>query len=115
MDRITELADRLGKEIAASPAAKELHLAREALHAETDLANTLKTFQDQTAKIAQIESEGKPVEVDDKHKLRDMHNKLVASATFKKFTAAQVAYVDMMRKVNEALQRQIGQAEDGKD
>jgi cell fate (sporulation/competence/biofilm development) regulator YlbF (YheA/YmcA/DUF963 family) len=108
---ITELAERLGKAIAASPEATKLREARDALAGEPELSKVLKEFQDQSEKIATLESENKPVEVDDKHKLRGLHEKLVASETFKKYTAAQVDYVDMMRKVNDALQAPLGETE----
>ena len=111
MEEMIQLAKRLGKAIAASSEATGLREARKALQAEPELSKTLEEFQHQSEKIAQLEAENKPVEVDDKHKLRGLHEKLVASETFKKYTAAQVDYVDMMRKVNDALRGPLGETE----
>ena len=111
MDAIIQLAERLGKAIADSPAATKLQEARKAMAGEADLTKTLDEYQKQSQKVAMLESENKPVEVADKHALRDLQDKLVSADAFKKFTAAQVDYVDLMRKVNEALQSQLSQIE----
>lgn len=111
MDEITQLAERLGKAIAASPEATRLRKAREAMDAAEDVSKTLEEYRDQSEKVARLEAENKPVEVDDKHRLRDLHAKLVSSDVFKQFTAAQVDYVDMMRKVNGALQDPLADTE----
>jgi len=107
VDDITSLAERLGKAIADSPQAKRLHEARQGLHADKDLEKLLNDYQDQSEKIARLEGENKPVEVEDKHKLQGLHDRLVSSEPFKKFTAAQVEYMDLMRQVNEAMQAQM--------
>jgi len=107
-----ELASRLGKAIADSPQAVALRAARAALNAEAELTSTLGEYQKQADKIAQLEREQKPVEVEDKHKLQELNDKLVASEVFKKFTAAQVEYVDLMRKVNDAIRRELAETEE---
>ncbi|MHC4295332.1 MAG: YlbF family regulator [Planctomycetota bacterium] len=111
MDAIIELARRLGKAIADSPQGQTLTEARKAIDDEKNLQELLKDFQNQSQKIAHLEAEQKPVDVEDKHKLQELHDKLMGSEEFKKYTAAQVEYVDLMRKVNEALQEQLGAAE----
>ena len=110
-DAIVELAGRLGKAIADSPAAAELRAARKAVTDHPEAGRLFKEFQDQSLKIAKLESEEKPVEVDDKHKLRDLHEKLIATEQFKKFTAAQVEYADLMRQVSEAMQSKLEEGE----
>jgi len=105
---ILDLAERLGKAIAAAPQAKKLQEARAALREEPGTDELLNQFRQQSEKIARLQGENKPIEVDDKHKLEELHNKLVASEAFKKLTAAQVDYVDLMRKVNTRMQQQMG-------
>lgn len=107
MDNIIELAERLGKAIAESPQAARLRKARSGMDAEQGTAKLMEDFQVQSDKMAHLEAENKPVEVEDKHKLQDLHQKLVASQAFKALAAAQVEYVDLMRKVHEALGRQL--------
>ena len=111
MADIVELAQRLGKAINESPQAAALRAARAALSAEAEVTQLLKEYQDQADRIAQQEQDQKPVEVDDKHKLQALQDKLFGAETFKKFTAAQVEYVDMMRQVNAALREQLMETE----
>ena len=107
-----ELATRLGKAMAESPQATALREARTAMSNEPDLIQTLADYQEQAARIAQLEREQKPTEVADKHRLQELNDKLVASQEFKKFTAAQVEYVDLMRKVNEEIRRELAETEE---
>ena len=111
MTDIIELAQRLGKEISESTQADNLRAAREEMNKQGEITQLLKDYQTQAEKIAKLEHENKSVEVDDKHKLQELHGKLVASDVFKKFTAAQVEYIDMMRQVNKTLQKQLAETE----
>ncbi len=109
MADITELAERLGKAINSSPQAAALRAARKSLEADPQLSQLLKDYQAQAGKIDRLEGDNKPVEVEDKHKLQELQDKLFASETFKAFTAAQVEYVDLMRQVNSVLREQLAE------
>ena len=111
MEHTIELAQRLGKSISESPQADNLRAARKEMNTQGEITQLLKDYQAQTEKVTKLEQEKKPVEVDDKHKLQQLHGKLVASDVFKKFTAAQVEYIDLMRQVNETLQKQLAETE----
>lgn len=111
MAAIIELAERLGKLIADSPEAAALRAAREEMSKHPDVGQMLEDFGAHQDKLAKLQGEGKPIEVDDKHKLQELHGKLVGSEVFKKLTAAQVDYVDLMRKVNEAIGRHLAATE----
>jgi len=105
---ILELARRLGEAIGQSPQSAKLQETRKALDAEPETRQLLAEYQAQAEKIAVLEEANKPVEVDDKHRLQSLHDKLVASAAFKKYTAAQVDFLDVMRQVNEAISEGMG-------
>ena len=107
MQEILDLAQRLGKAVAASPEAAKLRDAQKALETEADTAKLLEDYAAQSQTVAQLQRDRKPVEVEDKHKLQELHDKLVASEAFKKLTAAQVEYADVMRRVNEAIGSQL--------
>jgi len=111
MEQVMELAQSLGKAIAASSQAQKLVDARKQLSAQPQVEQLLKDFQQQSEKIARLEKEQKPIEVEDKHKLEELSSKLVSNDLFKKFTAAQVDYVDLMRKVNDALRKELAPIE----
>ena len=111
MNEILEMADKLGKAMAASPQAKALQDARKLLDAQPELLATLKQVREHSDKLARLEQEKKPIEVEDKHRMDELQDKLLASDVFKKFTAAQVEYVDLMRQVNDILRRQLAAVE----
>lgn len=111
MSAITELAERLGKTIADSPEALALRKARTAMDAQPELGQLLKEFQEQSDKVARLQAENATIEVADKHKLRDLQDKLLGQDVFKKFTAAQMEYVDLMRQVNAALSKNLADTE----
>lgn len=111
MDPIIELAERLGKSIADSPQAQSFRAAQEEFNKNADAVQVYEDFQQQSEKLAGLEAENKPVEVADKHRLQELRDKLMADETFKKVSATQVEYVDLMRKVNAAMQKHLSPAE----
>ena len=115
MDPIIEQAEKLGKAIAESPAAVKLRAARKDVNGNAELSQLLRDYQTQSEKLARLEQDNKPVEVDDKHKLKELEEQLLSSEQFKKLTAAQVDYVDLMRKVNSALRQQLNEVEGEED
>jgi cell fate (sporulation/competence/biofilm development) regulator YlbF (YheA/YmcA/DUF963 family) len=112
VEETIELARRLGKAIASSPEAGRLRQARKAMNDEPGLSQLLDEFGRQSGKVAELEADNKPIEVSDKRRLQELNDKLISNAVFKKYTAAQVDYVDLMRKVNEALQGQLSAIEE---
>lgn len=110
-DTIIELAARLGRSIQESSQAASLREARKELDQHKDVLDLLKEYQDQLEKVQKLEDENKPVEVSDKHRLQEIQGKLISNDVFKKYTAAQVEYVDLMRQVNTALHRQLAETE----
>jgi len=111
-DAIISMAEKLGKAIADSPAAANLQQARDAVAAEDGTGELIEQFQKQSMKMAQLEHENKPIEVEDKKALQEIHGKLVSSPAFKKLTAAQVEFADLMRKVSQTIQSQLGADEE---
>jgi cell fate (sporulation/competence/biofilm development) regulator YlbF (YheA/YmcA/DUF963 family) len=112
MDTIIQLAEQLGKAIRQSPQDAALRAARKLISTRPDLKGLHEDYQKQLAKIATLERSGKPVEVDEKHKLQALHDKMVAASEFKDLVEAEMEYVDLLRKVNATLHAQLGQNEE---
>lgn len=112
MQAILDLAAQLGKAIAECPQAAKLRAAKEELHRHADLTAILKDFSAQADKVAHLEAENKPVEVADKHRLEELEGKLISHDVFKRYTAAQMDYVDLMRKVNAELRPHLAGVEE---
>ena len=111
MSEIIDLATKLGKAIGDSPQAAALKEARKTMEGQADLIKLLQEYNQQAQKIGQMEDQNKPIEVDDKRKLQELHEKLVASDVFKKMQMAQVGYVDLMRQVSTAIHGQLAEIE----
>jgi len=112
MPTIAELAAQLGQAVANSPQAAKLKAARAELDRHADIAAMLKEFSAQAEKLAKLEEANKPVEVADKHKLQELQDKLVSHEIFKRYTAAQMDYVDLMRQVNAELRKHLAGVEE---
>jgi len=113
MDAIIELARQLGEAISNSNQAAALRSVRQEMTGQDELMKLMSDYEQQMDRISKLESEGKPVEVDDKRALRDLHDSLVSNPTFKKFNEAQMEYIDLMRKVNEAMRVKLKETEEG--
>jgi len=110
-EKILHLAEQLGESLAQAEPTVKLKAAREALKKEPQVSELLEQYHQQVRKMAELEQQQEPVELDDKHKLQQLEDKLLGSEAFKKFTAAQVDYVDLLRKVNAAIRRPLGEPE----
>lgn len=111
MSEIIDLADKLGKAIADSSQVAALRAARKAVEGQPDLTRTMQEYNQQAHKLGELSEQNKPIEVDDKRKLEELHRKLIASDVFKKFQAAQVDYMDLMRQVSMAVHKPLGEVE----
>ena len=111
MDEIIALAEKLGKAISQSPQAAALQKAQADLQEDPEARKLLVAFQAMTQQLAKKEAEQTPIEPEDKRKYEEIHRMLIASAAFKAFNAAQVEYVDVIRKANDAIRAQLGGGE----
>jgi cell fate (sporulation/competence/biofilm development) regulator YlbF (YheA/YmcA/DUF963 family) len=113
MDEIIKLAEELGKKIAAEAVTKTF-VERQQVLAKDQIAQKLvEEFQKHAQKLAQLEAQGRAIEVGEKHKLSDLQAQLAGNMSVKEFMTAQMRYMDLMRRVNQAVMAQLGDANDG--
>lgn len=103
MDQLIELAKRLGRQMAAHERTTLLKQAQQSVDDDKEAAELIKAYQAQAERIAALEKENKPIEVDDKHKLTELEGKLGTHPTLAELTRRQVDFVEMMRKVKQAI------------
>ena len=111
MERLIELARNLGRNIAEHERFLEFQKARQTVNDDPDAAELIKSYQDQAARIQKRESENQPIEVDDKHKLRELEAQIASHPILAELTRRQADYIELMRKVNRALEEQLQSAE----
>lgn len=114
MDEILQQARRLGRAIHDSPQARALRQAQKAFDDDPDAGKLFEEAREQMDKVRRLEQANQPVEVADKHRLDELQNRLAASETFKRYSSAQVDYLDLMRKVDQAMRDELG-ADDAPD
>ena len=108
---ILDMAQKLGQALVESAPWQTLHAAGRALHEQKDVVDTLNAFQQQAGKMQTLEQQGKPIEVDEKRKYQVLHDKLVASDVFKRYTAAEMEFSDLMRQVHATIRKQVADAD----
>jgi len=80
-----------------------LHAAQKKVHDDAAAQKILKDYQQQANLIRRRESEGKPIEPDDKRKLAELERGMAANDALKAMMRAQADYLDLMNQVHEAI------------
>ncbi|MEM9790326.1 MAG: YlbF family regulator [Planctomycetota bacterium] len=98
-------ARRLGEMIADHDAAKQLEAALKALEGDVDAQRALTDLNRHLQAIAEKERDGRPIEVEDKHRAESLQKAVVRSKTLRDLQVAQMDYSDLMRQVQDAIER----------
>ncbi len=107
MQEIIEQARKLGQMIAANERTKALKEMEKALDSDQQAQELLQEYQKQAEHIEKLEMSGSPIEVSDKHKMRDLEQQMALNQTLKNITAKQVDFVELMNKVKSEIDAQI--------
>ena len=107
MDELLNAAGALGKLIAAQPSFQHLRDAENAVKNDADTKKLLDDFERQRAKIEQLESERKPVSVEDKHEMKRLSDAVHGSPKLQSLVRAQADYMEFMNKINDAIRAAI--------
>lgn len=107
MDDIIHHARELGKRIASHPRTTAFMTTARAVAADADAQTVLKSYQEQVERLRRLEAEGKPIEVDDKHKLADAEARVAGNDKLKAMMKHQADYLEMMNRVNHAIDEAI--------
>jgi cell fate (sporulation/competence/biofilm development) regulator YlbF (YheA/YmcA/DUF963 family) len=110
--KLVELAEKLGTEMAASKATREFKHRSHEVAADAEAQAVLKNFQSQLDLMAKKQHEGKPIEVAEKHALRDLQEKTYNHDKLKALMAARADYVEMVQQVNDILGKHLSAGEE---
>ncbi len=112
MDEILEQASKLGKLIAQDPRARNMAAAQKALEQSSEDRQLLTDYEDGQHQIALLEQQGKPIEPEDKVKLADLHQSVIASQVIKDLLKAQTDYIELMTAVSGRVETQATERSD---
>lgn len=110
-DDIVKQARTLGETIAAHPRARSFIAAQDAIDGDADAQKLLGDYQRHVHHIQTLESQGKPIEVADKHKLRDLQGAMAGNDALKQLMRTQADYLELMNRVHEAMEGAIAPQE----
>lgn len=100
---ILDSAQALGKQIGTHEASIKFEKSLKALQADVEAQRLLNDYQRHMAKIAEKESKGDPIEVEDKRQLEDLQSQVVNHPTLRDLQVSQMDYLDLMRQVDESI------------
>ena len=103
MERVLALAERLGKLIAETAAYQALRKAEAAVRADTEAGESVKRLHEAEVQIATKESEGKPIEPEEKHRLAELRDAVHDNEALQALAKAQADYMAIMNQVNKAI------------
>lgn len=96
-------AQALGEALAAHPTVKAHYAAQQAVRADAAAQKLLSDYQTQLTRLRQLEAELKPIEVDDKQKIKSLEAQMAGQASLKTLMRTQADYVALMSQVNNAI------------
>jgi len=102
-DEIIRTARDLGKRISTHEAAKKFEQTLRALEKDQDAQRALNDYHRHVQSIAEKEANGKPIEVADKRRLQELQGQMATNAILREFQMAQMDYLDLMRKIDDAM------------
>lgn len=109
MKEIIETAEKLGKQITASERFKAVEAAREEIEGDEALQADMKALNEVSDKIAQLEKDVKPVEPDDKRRLRELQEKVTGHPKLQALARVEADLAELMNRVNRAIHAQFAE------
>ena len=99
-DAVLEAAAQLGSRLAAHPAYAAFNAVMKKLEADTEAQRLVTDLRRHQQGMAEKEQGGQPIEVSDKHKLRDLQAAAAGNALLREMQTVEMDYVDLMRQVD---------------
>jgi cell fate (sporulation/competence/biofilm development) regulator YlbF (YheA/YmcA/DUF963 family) len=100
---ILAAAEKLGEQLAQHDAAKKLESALKALQSNVESQRVLNDYNRHLQSLGEKEAAGRPIEVEDKHKLESLQKAVIMNPLLRQFQTAQMDYVDLLRRVDDAM------------
>lgn len=109
--QVLELAEKLGKLIAEHPVVEKYRQAQKSLSEDPDAARLMNDFDQQLTQLLQQEQAGQPITDAQRGKLESIQTVLAANLRVKALSIAQYDLSDLLRRVSQAWQRPVAEAQ----
>ena len=111
--QIMDAADKLGQMVAQHPAIDKYKQAQKALADDPDASRLLNEFNRQLMTLARQEESGMPVSDAQRHSLEGLQAQLASHLKIKALNMAQVEFIDLLRRVSDAIRSKISDQPNG--
>ena len=112
-EKILAEADKLGQLVAQHPAVERYKSAQKAVADDPDAGRAMAEFERQLENLARQEATGMPITDAQRGQLESAQSRIVSNITVKNLSMAQVEFIDLLRKVNQAVQSKVVDAAGG--
>lgn len=102
-EAVLEAAAQLGALLAAHPAYAAFNDVMKKLEGDTDAQRLVTDLRRHQQATAEKEQSGQPIEVADKHQLRDLQAAAAGNALLREMQTVEMDYVDLMRQVDAKI------------
>ena len=106
--QIMEEAEKLGKVVAQHPAVARYKQAQKAVADDPEAGRMLADMDRQIETLSRQEQAGLPITDAQRAALEAAQNRVVSHIKIKNWNLAQVEFVDLLRKISQTIQRQLG-------
>ena len=100
---ILDLATQLGELIADHGSLKALNAATKAFEADINSQRAMTDYQRFAQSLQQKAQDGGAIEVEDKRKLEELQQAVIANPLLANMQRAEMDYLDLLRKVDAAI------------
>lgn len=107
LNEILDAANKLGEMVAKHPAVQKYKDAQKAVSADPEAGRLLGDFEKELVSLSRQEQSGLPVTEAQQQKLQAIQSRIVSNLRIKALNLAEVEFYDLLRKVNQAVLRQV--------
>lgn len=111
--QILDAAEKLGKLITEHPAIARYAEAQKGVAADPEASRLFQQFDQEVSVLGQQEQSGQPITAAQKQKLQTLQQTIASNLKVKAFSIAQVELTELLRKVSQAWQKPVAEAQQG--
>jgi cell fate (sporulation/competence/biofilm development) regulator YlbF (YheA/YmcA/DUF963 family) len=104
---ILDAAEKLSQMVADHPATGKYKAAQKAVADDPEAGRMLADFDRQIETLARQEQQGVPVTDAQRIQLESLQGRIVSNLKVKNLNLAQVEFIDLLRRVNQTIQRPL--------
>jgi len=111
--QIIETAEKIGQMLTEHPTVARYQQAQKAVAEDAEASRMLQDFDRALEKLARQEQAGMQVTDAQRQQLESLQSRIVSHIKVKNLNLAQVEFVDLLRRINQTIQRPLQPPQQG--